>query len=91
VSKKYTEKELGLAIAEEYDTGYHNGWTMATEKVESILLGFEERKDTWTWQEVYAAIAKAKQDELKVLDESVRAWVGSRDTTKLVPIKGEQK
>lgn len=89
--KKYTEKELGLAMAEEYDTGYYNGWTMAAERVESILLGFEERKDPWTWQEVYAAIAKAKQDELRVLDESVRVWIGGRDITKLVPIKGEQK
>ena len=91
MSNKYTEKELGLAMAEEYDTGYHNGWTMAVEEVESILLRFEERKDPWAWQEVYAAIAKAKQDELKVLDESVRVWVGGRQITKLVPIEGEQK
>lgn len=91
MSKKYTEKDLGLAMAQEYDTGYHNGWTMAAEKAESILLGFEERKDPWAWQEIYDAIQKAKQDELKVLDESVRVWVGGREITKLVPIKGEQK
>lgn len=64
--KKYTEEELESAMTQEYDTGYHNGWAAATDELESILIQFENRKDSWTWEEIHNAMRKAEREELNL-------------------------
>jgi hypothetical protein len=89
--KRYSEKELGLAMDAEYDTGYYNGWTTAVEEVESILTKFGDSKDSWTMEEVLDAINKAKQSELSVIENGVRVWVGGRERTELVPVRKNEE
>lgn len=64
MTKKYTEKELESAMTQEYDAGYHNGWAAATDELESILIQFEHRKETWTWTDIHNAMRKAEREEL---------------------------
>jgi len=66
MTKKYTEKDLELAMAQEYDAGYHNGWASATDELESILIQFEHRKEPWTWEDIHNAMRKAEREELNL-------------------------
>lgn len=57
-------KVIGKAIEAEYATGYRNGWQMCHEQVLWILDKFEN-KVSWTWEELYAAIEKANEEQFK--------------------------
>lgn len=66
MTKKYTREELVSAMAREYNTGYHNGWVSATDELEWILIAFENKKDSWTWEEIHNAMRKAEREKLNL-------------------------